>query len=186
MTEITLCSPQPIYVIVEAVYPGRGIPQLWNTVGPELTKVQRHVAQVCAVEDMFFDGERLDGFPGVFELLREYLTPGTQITTRRTGRRELSLVYAGFRNILRAFTELPGLPSAVTRERDLGTPPRPFVYGVDPIPHVHLYGNPRVIFTSPGGTSPPRAVAVYHATSGRLEVPPHAEREAVIRGLLLR
>lgn len=180
-----LCAPEPIYVIRETIHPGRGLPQLWNTVGPELTKVQRTVWQVCALEEEFFDGERLDDSLSDFRRLWELLTPGTQITKRRTGRKELMAVYAGFRNILRVFTELPGLPDAVTRERDLGTLRSPFIYGVDPIPQVRLYGNPSVMFTSAGGTSPPTALAVYYATSGKLDVPPPGERERVLRRLRL-
>jgi len=178
-----LCTPQPIYVIVESVSSKGGIPQIGNTIGPELRQVQRYVAQLCAEEDMFYKGERVEGFPSTFQYLMEFVTPGVQITTRPNGKRGFVLQYAGFRNHFRPFTDLPLLPESVTKERVWNTW-SPFLYGTDPLPDVRLYGDRSVMFANFGGMDAPKAVAIYSQLTRRREVLAPAEAGALLRELL--
>ena len=181
----TLCTPQPNYVIIEQIHLKTGLPSVGNTIGPALYQVFRRVLQVCDVQDIFFDGNRLSGMPTTWQYLQHYLLPGTQITTRPTGQKQFFVAYAGFKNLLTPLPRIGGLlPESWTREYDLGTPPSPFVYGSDPIPRVQLYGNPNAQFVMFGGRQPPVAVGVYKQTSNRLELPPPHERDRIIRRLI--
>lgn len=184
-TKIKLCTPQPTYIIIEQIHPKGGIPQFGNTVGPSMLQVYRRIAQTCDVQDMFFEGKRINGMPSTWQYVQEYLKPGRQITTSPTGVKEFVLTYAGFKNILTPLPKIGGLiPASWTTERDLGVPPMAFVYGADPIPQVQLYGNPQVQFTMSGGKPPPIAVGLYHKGRNKLELPTPAERDRVIKQLV--
>jgi hypothetical protein len=175
--DVTLCSPQARFVIIEQVYSKSGIPAFGNTIGPSLQQVFRRVIQVCGVQNAFFNGAPIAGMPSTWQLIQELVLPGTQITTRDTGEQNLVLVYAGFRNIV---TPLPTL-----KEHDLGGPPLGlFTYGSDPLPNVHLYGNSKVQFVAVGGKGAPTAVATYDASRNALDVPSVSDRGLVIQRLL--
>ena len=185
MAGITLCTPQPTYVIVEQIHPKAGLPAFGNTIGPGLYQVFRRVLQVCDEQDMFFDGRRITGMPLTWQYIQELLRPGNQITTRPTGQRQFVLVYVGYKNLLTPLPKLgSALPSAWTQEYDLGMPPTPFRYGSDPIPRIELHGNPRAQFVMPGGKPPAVAVGVFMQRSGLLELPSVAQLNRVLTRLL--
>lgn len=179
-----LCQPQPRYVIIEQIDSAPGMPSL-GPLGPQLRKVQRRVLQVCEVEEIFYRGKRIQGMPGIFQYIDEFLHPGKRISTRPTGKKEFLLAYAGMRNL---FTPQPGmsnlLPKALTKEYDLGVPLSPFVFGSDPIPNQQLFGNKSIDFALPGGQGSPTAVAIYDAKTGILKAPMIAERQQAIQNLL--
>ena len=178
MNKPMFCSPQPIYLIAEMVAPKGGIPQIGNTIGPELKQVQKTVLQVCAEEDILLNGNP----PSPFDLLKEYFLHSQQITRRPTGKKELLLVYSGFTDRLVLFNTPPGLgPEALSRVRSF-KPWSPFTYGVDPIPNINLFGSATVAFTSLGGDEAPRASAIYHAATNRLQtLPPSFSKEFFFR-----
>ena len=182
---ITMATPQPIFVIIEQIYNKSGMPSLGNTIGPSLRQVVRRVAQVHAVQDVFFEGQRIEGMPTTMQNLREFLTPGQQITTRPTGEKSLVLVYAGYTNLLTPLQQMGNIvPEAITQERTLPTwTGGLFRYGTDPVPNIVLQGNPRVMFTMPGGNGPQTAVAIYNQQTRSLELPTPDMRAQAIRSL---
>lgn len=175
--DITLCSPQPRFILVEQVYTKSGMPSLGNTIGPSVQQVFRRVIQVCGVQEAYFEGSRIHGMPSAWQMIQEWVRPGQQITTQSTGEQKLMLAFAGFRNIVQ--------PLPTMAERDLGGPPLGlYVYGSDPVPTVQLYGNPKVDFVAVGGKGAPTAVGVYDQASAQLELPTVADRQLVIQRLL--
>lgn len=186
--DFQLCTPQPTYVIVEQIHRKAGLPSIPRTggvLGPSLHQVFRRVLQVCAEQDLYFNGRRVEGTPTTWQYIQELLLPGEQFTTRPTGQRQFVLVYAGFRNIVRPLPRVGNLlPESWTRQYDLGTPPSPFVYGTDPIPTVQLYGNDRAEFVMPGGQPPPTALGIYHSSAGRLELPSQSARDRMVQELV--
>lgn len=185
MNNVRVCTPQPSYVVVEQIHPKPGLPAIGNTIGPSMYQVFRRVLQVCAEQDVVFEGRRIAGSPSIWQYLHEVLRPGPQITTTANGKQHFVLSYAGFRNLLTPLPEVGGLlPEAWTKQYDLGTPSTPFKFGKDPIPLVRLHGDPRVRFVMPGGRPPATAVGIWHSDSKRLDVPDYAERQSVIEKLV--
>lgn len=185
MNNVQICTPQPSYVVIEQIHPKPGLPAFGNTIGPSLFQVFRRVLQVCAEQDVYFEGRRLRGTPSTWQYLRDFLQPGPQITTARNGKQRFILTYAGFTNLLTPLPDVGGLlPETWTKQYDLGTPLSPYRFGKDPIPRVRLHGNPRVQFVMPGGNPPATAVGVWHAATARLNLPDYAERQRVIQKLV--
>jgi hypothetical protein len=182
---LNLCTPQPNYVIVEQIHSKSGMPAIGGVIGPQANQVYRRIFQVCDIQDMFFQGKRISGFPSTWQYIQEFIHKGKQITTRPTGKKQLTIAYSGFKNLI---TPLPkfreALPESLTKQYDLGTPASPFIYGKDPIPQIQLYGNSKVEFITFGGNTPPTAVGVYKGAKGQLELPDPANRKKMIKGLL--
>lgn len=181
--EIQLCTPQTTYFIVERVY----TMYTTHTPGPQWRKVTRHVAQTCNVEDMYYDGQRVEGIPSTWQYLMDAIGL-SEITTRPTGQTNLVLVYAGFEDFVRPLPSdlhVPQLPEFPFREYRLPQV-SPFVYGTDPLPNVRLANDPSISFVAPGGDGPPTAMAVYHGDTQRLEPVPREQLEAVLRQMNLR
>lgn len=143
-------SPIPLPGIPKSPVPGTA---------PGLKKLQRMVYQVREKADVLFEGKVLDHHVGFYEWFIEQITPGRQITTRRTGERRLVIMYYGFLNILTA-------PYQITKKRlEAGWID---YYGTDPIPGAVLYGNPKINFASGGGLTDPTAMAFFDASDGTL------------------
>lgn len=178
--EIQLCTPQASYIIVERVYtvhttysPGWG----WR-------KITRHVAQTCNVEDMLYNGQRVDGIPSPWQYLMDALGFG-EITTRPTGERNVVLVYAGFEDLIRPLPEdlhIPQLPEFPFQEYRLPQV-SPFIYGTDPIPEVRLFNDPSVPFVAQGGNGAPTAMAIYHGDTGRRELVDSSQLQIMLQQL---
>lgn len=180
------CKPQPTFVIIEQIHAKAGLPSAASgTIGPGLFQLYRRVIQVCDVQDMFFEGKRIFGVPSTWQYIQEFLRPGKQITTHRTGEQQLHLAYAGFKNLLTPLPKIGSLlPDSWTKQYDLGMPPSVFIIGNDPIPTVKLYGNPRAKFVMVGGTPPPVAVGVYNQTRNQLTLPAAGDRQRFLSKLL--
>jgi hypothetical protein len=179
--ETLVCTPQDTYVIVESIHTVITTAR----VGPTLRKVVRHVARTCAVQDIYYDGQRVTGMPSTFQYVMSALGLG-DLTTRPNGEQRLMLAYAGFENLVRLLPQefhAPPLPEEAFREYTL---PRfgPFEYGRDPIPNVRLFGRPDIQFTSPGGDAPAAAVAIYDGATGQLRPVPPAMRRQALQQLL--
>lgn len=181
--DIQLCTPQATYFIVERVY----TMYTTHTPGPSWRKITRHVAQTCNVEDIYYDGQRVDGMPSTWQYLMDALG-FAELTTRPTGETNLMLAYAGFEDLVRPLPEdlhIPQLPEFPFQEYRL---PQisPFTYGEDPIPQVRLFNDPSVPFVAPGGDGPPTAMAVYHGDTGRRELIPPGQLEIMLQQLNVR
>ncbi len=180
------CAPQPTYLIVEQIHHKSGMPAFGNTIGPSVYQVYRRVLQVCDLQDFYFEGRRIAGAPSKWQYIQEFLTPGKQISLRSTGEKGFKVAYSGFSSLLTPLPKVGGfLPESWTKEYNIGAPLSPFVYGTDPVPRIQLYGNPNAIFEMPGDSPPPTAIGVY-SIGGRLEFPPPAERERIMRQLVQR
>jgi hypothetical protein len=173
------CTPQPTYLIIEEIHLKTGMPAMGNTIGPTMYQVLRRVLQVCDLQDFHFEGKRLDGNPSKWQYIREFLTPGKQITLHPTGKKELMVAYTGYRNILTPLPKIGGLlPELLTKTYNFKPSLTPFIYGEDPIPRIQLYGNPSVTFEMPGGAPPATVIGVYTA-GGNLEFPSPVEKERI-------
>ena len=178
-----VCTPQSSYVVLEQIYSKPGLPTLGNTVGPELLQVVRRVVQVCDQQEIYFDGGRVVGDLSFLQILQDYLSSGKRITTKATGKSQFVLQYAGFQNVVRPLPQMGNmLPEAWTKLYKL-KPPSLFVYGRDPIPHITLYQNHRVVFEAPGGEGPPSALAIFDKSKNKLMLPTLAERARLLQKL---
>jgi hypothetical protein len=165
-----IATPQPVYLISEEIHNKGGIPNLVNTVGPQLKQVMRRVYQVHAHQDVFYEGKKIKGAPTAWQVINEYVRPGQQITTINNGQKSLVLVYAGYSNVVQPIQEIGKIfPKTVTNERNIGTGLSLFNYGVDPLPNTQLYKNSKISFTMPGGEGVPTAIAVFDGKTGNLE-----------------
>ncbi len=185
---LQLCTPQPTYLIIEEIHNFSipGIPDALTPVAPSGKKIFRRVAQVCDVQDIFFDNRQVQGMPTTWQYLRDFISSHDRITTRPTGVRELSLVFAGSKPLV----QLPSInqfdtPDWYDREYDVSIP-SPYTYGADPIPQHALYNNPMATFVMPGGRGPATALAIIRSGSSQLEFPPHGERTQAVQQLRRR
>jgi len=180
---ITICTPNDTYVIVEKIHSKEkwSIPK--TNIGPELIQVHRHILLVCDVQDIYRSGEKLPGMPNDWQLFQD-LIGWNKLTTRPTGERQFTLQYAGFQNVVVPLPKIGDLLPESWTSAHLTPTPTLFHYGRDPIPHIKLYGNPTVNFTMPGGQPPATAIAIYRKATDRLEFPDPAQRERVLRSLV--
>ena len=185
---LQLCTPQPTYLIIEEIHriPLPGLDGLGALVSPGGHKVYRRVAQVCDVQDIFFDNERVEGMPTTWQYLKDFIDSRDRITTRPTGARELTLAFAGDRTMVQ-FPSVSqfDMPEWWKKEYDV-TLPSPFTYGTDPIPHVALYNNPAAMFVMPGGKGPATAIGILRSGSSQVEFPSVPERAEAVRNLRMR
>lgn len=169
MPDIELCIPNNNYIIVERVQ----IVYTTHTPGASFRKVTRHVAQTCDKQDMFYNGELVDGIPTPWQYLMDALSFG-EITYQPNGQRSVVLIYAGFENLLRPLPAefnisiVPEPLEFLFEEHNVPTTGL-FVYGEDPIPDVRLFNDPSAYFIAAGGNGNPTAMAVYYGDTGRLE-----------------
>ncbi|WP_448953471.1 hypothetical protein [Labrys neptuniae] len=124
-------------------------------------QLMRRVLTIAQVEDVYFKGKKLDGMPGGLELLQEWLLPGQQLTTKKTGEVTLDMTYVGKNNIFKG-TAL----GATSRSISLG-----FIdyIGTDPAKNHILYGNSAVPFIKFGEANA-LAAAYYNSKTGAFEV----------------
>lgn len=182
LLNVDRCAPNGTYIIIEQVHPMTGAPTGLRP-RPGLTQVYRKVFQVCELQgDYYFDGKPIAGQPNAWHYIRELMSRQDRLTTTPTGELGWIRAYAGFKNVA---TPLPPirdkLPEMVTRERDFGTPPTPFVFGTDPIPHVQLYGRMDIRFVAFGGRGAPTALVIYDGEDGSLkEVQDPLERQRIM------
>jgi hypothetical protein len=168
---------------LEQVYSKPGLPALGNTVGPELLQVVRRVVQVCDRQEIYFDGDKVVGGLSFMQILLDFFSVGKKITTKPMGESQFVLQYAGFHNVVRPLPQMGNmLPEAWTKLYKL-KPPSLFIYGHDPIPHITLYQNPRVVFEAPGGDGPPSALAIFDKNKNMLMLPTLAERAQLLQKL---
>lgn len=175
MATIELCRPEQIYIITETVEHALGWGKITVNginVGVDAYKAMRQVIQACIPQDYYVDGKRKDDMPTSWEYIKSYLgmakiegrdKPTTQVTPL--------LVYSGFQN----------LGEAVGYRRKIYTP-QTFIFGVDPIPQIRLYGNPKIDFHSPGGQGNPTAVVIYDPRSKDkqlIQVPPGEQNKVI-------
>ena len=166
-----VCEKVPPYIIIEEVHTKVGWPSVANTVGPSHLQILRTVLQFCEVQQYLFDGRPMSGAPTPMDYLKEFLTPGRQITQRSTGEKHVLYRYRGFRNLVQLLPEIQDLlPEALTKQYDLGVNHSPFIFGKDPIPPIRLYGNSRAKFVLVGGKPPAQAIGVYDPSSKKLSM----------------
>lgn len=173
MLNVELCSPKGTYVVIEEVHPLSGAPTKASGVGMSLVKVLRNVYQACEYQDQYlFDGRPIEaGRPTAWQIVLHMLSRDGRITTSGSGREGWFHAYAGSDNFVTPLPRISDeLPPALTRQYNLGTLGSPFVFGQDPIPHVRLYRRNDVAFSTRGGTSAPRAIAVYDGRTETLKV----------------
>lgn len=129
--------------------------------GSNHIQVMRYVYTLAQVEDVYFEGVKLQNMPGFRELATEWIKPGQQIVSVPNGKTTIAHVYTGKKNILRA----------VAIEKYKLNVPMGFIdmIGKDPAPNKVLYGNPAVPFIQQGDERP-FAAAYYNSTSGRFEI----------------
>jgi len=162
--DVELCSPRGMYVVVEEIHPMTGAPTKPSNIGPSLVKVVRHVYQACEYQDQYyFDGRPIEsGRPTAWQYILHMLSGDGRITTAGSGREGWYHAYTGYRNLVTPLPKIKDiLPAAVTKQYDAGALGSPYVFGQDPIPHVQLYGRGDVSFSTMGGMSAPRAIAIY-------------------------
>lgn len=157
MPEPTFVAPRSVYIIRESVHRIPGLPSIPNTggqLGPFLIKIQRTVLQLHAV------WQPEGGTPSTWRAIKDWLGV-ERIRREYTGEHRWVLTYSGFRNIVQARggVELFDVPN-------LGL----YTLGSDPIPHIQLYGNENVPFSTAGGREDPSAAAIYDGSNNQLEV----------------
>lgn len=127
----------------------------------------------CNFESYSFDGKQLQGTPSAWQFIKDYVSGGGRITTSPTGKEGLYSVYRGVRNSFRPVANLNvtgnGFTKMLSTEIALGEPISPFIWGEDPIPDVQLYQRNDIQFSMTGSTPPPKAYAIYDASSGTLD-----------------
>lgn len=150
-------STESIMGMVAPSYKIKGV----KVVGTSHFQVMRYVYTIGLVEDVYFEGKKLQEMPGFRELVTEWIKPGEQIVSVPNGKASIVHVYTGKKNILQA-TALEHYKVSV---------PLNFldIFGNDPAPDKVLYGNPAVPFIQQGDDRP-MAAAYYNSQSKRLEI----------------
>lgn len=136
-------------------------------------QIMRYVYTLVRIDDIYFEGRRLDRMPGLREYVAEAIKPGQQIVSRPSGKYGLMLAYSGKKNVF---------AGAVGGEKLSDELSFPFVdyMGDDPAPRHLLYGNPRIPFVQ-WGDLPPIAAAYYNSRTGRF-LPVESPRRAHLLG----
>lgn len=150
-------STESIMGMVAPSYKIKGV----KVVGTSHFQVMRYVYTIALVEDVYFEGKKLQEMPGFRELVTEWIKPGQQIVSVPNGKTSIVHVYTGKKNILQA-TALEHYKVSV---------PLNFldIFGHDPAPGKVLYGNPAVPFIQQGDDKP-MAAAYYNSQSKRFEI----------------
>lgn len=146
-------------------------------IGTSHLQVMRSVYTLAIGEDVYFKGSKLQGSPGVRELLSEFFESGTQLTTRPNGRTTVMHRYLGKKNIFTA-KALEHYKTSVTLNFLR-------IYGEDPAPTRLLYGNPAVTFIQKTGERP-MAAAYFNGNNNRLELLHYFDRRTLVDGFLKR
>ncbi|TXI02177.1 MAG: hypothetical protein E6Q76_15935 [Rhizobium sp.] len=150
-------STESIFGMVAPSYKIKGV----KVVGTSHFQVMRYVYTIALVEDVYFEGKKLQEMPGFRELLTEWIKPGQQIVSVPNGKTSIVHAYTGKKNIIQA-TALEHYKAVV---------PLNFldIFGNDPAPDKVLYGNPAVPFIQQGDEKP-MAAAYYNSQSKRFEI----------------
>ncbi|HLP70235.1 MAG TPA: hypothetical protein VK181_22225 [Rhizobium sp.] len=146
-------------------------------IGTGHLQVLRNVYTLTTGEDVYFKGRKLQGSPGVRELLSEFFEPGTQLTTRPNGRAGVLHRYLGKKNIFTA--------KALEYYKASATLPFLRMYGEDPAPTRLFYGNPAVTFIQKTGGRP-IAAAYFNSATNRLELLHYFERHTLVDNFVRR
>ncbi|RWX81490.1 hypothetical protein EPK99_04155 [Neorhizobium lilium] len=142
-----------------------------KVIGTSHLQVLRSIYTLTIGQDVYFKGRKLQGSPGVREMLSEIFEPGTQLTTRSNGKHGVLHRYLGKKNIFTA--------KALEHYRASATLPFLRMYGEDPAPTRLLYGNPAVTFLQKTGQRP-IAAAYFNSATNRLELLHYFERRTLI------
>ncbi len=148
-----------------------------KVVGVKQLQVMRYVYTIGLVEDVYFDGVKLQHMPGFRELLTEWIQPGKHLISVPNGKTVIVHAYTGKKNIFQA--------TAVEHYK-LNVPLR-FIdmIGDDPAPDRVLYGNPAVPFIQQGD-DPPTAAAYYNSASKRFEILRDFDRRTLLENFQRR
>ncbi|WP_321963535.1 hypothetical protein [Paraburkholderia sp. J7] len=160
-------TPTGLYLIIEAIIPKLGLPSFANTIDPSNKQIYRVVLQIYQLSDIDIDGKLVTDNMSLWDSAKGAL--GIGVTTRPNGESKLVLDYAGYPKVLQTLPEIGHLvPSALTNEHASHAFSL-YTLGVDPLPSVTLYANPRVVFLATnGGRSVPTAMAKYNSTTREL------------------
>jgi len=142
-----------------------------KVIGTSHLQVMRNVYTLTMGEDVYFKGRKLQGSPGMREILSEFFEPGTQLTTRPNGHVGVLHRYLGKKNIFTA--------KALEHYKASATLPFLRIYGEDPAPTRLLYGNPAVTFLQKTGEHP-IAAAYFNSATNRMELLHYFERRTLL------
>lgn len=167
-------STESIFGMVSPSYKIKGV----KVVGTSHFQVMRYVYTIAQVEDIYFEGVKLQHMPGFRELLTEWIKPGQQLVSVPNGKTSIVHVYTGKKNIMNV--------SAI--EKYKLSVPLGFIdiIGHDPAPTKMLYGNPAARFIQNGGEGRPMAAAYYNSASGRLEMLQQFDRNTLLENFQRR
>jgi hypothetical protein len=160
-------STESIFGMVAPSYKIKGI----KVVGTSHLQVMRYVYTIAQVEDVYFEGKKLQEMPGFRELLTEWIKPGQQLVSVPNGKTSIVHAYTGKKNIFQA-TALESYKATV---------PLAFldIIGRDPAAGKILYGNPAVPFIQQGDDKP-MAAAYYNSASKRFEILHQFDRHTLL------
>jgi hypothetical protein len=166
-------STESIFGMVAPSYKIKGV----KVVGTSHFQVMRYVYTLALVEDVYFDGKKLQEMPGFRQLLTEWIQPGQHIVSVPNGKTSIVHAYTGKKNIIQA-TALEHYKASV---------PLAFlnIFGNDPAPDKVLYGNPAVPFIQQGDDKP-MAAAYYNSQSKRFEILQQFDRLTLLQNFQRR
>ena len=166
-------STESIFGMVAPSYKIKGV----KVVGTSHLQVMRYVYTIARVEDVYFEGVKLQHMPGFRELVTEWIKPGQQIVSVPNGKTSIAHVYTGKKNIAQI--------SAV--EKYKATVPMGFldIIGKDPAPNKILYGNPAVPFIQQGDDKP-MAAAYYNSATNQLEILRQFDKHSLLQNFQRR
>lgn len=142
-----------------------------KVVGTSHFQVMRYVYTIAQVEDVYFEGKKLQEMPGFRELLTEWIMPGQQLVSVPNGKTSIVHVYTGKKNIINV---------AALETYKLAVPLGFLdIIGKDPAPDRVLYGNPAVPFIQQGKDKP-MAAAYYNSATKRFEVLHQFEKSTLL------
>jgi len=166
-------STESIFGMVAPSYKVKGV----KVVGTSHLQVMRYVYTIALVEDVYFEGKKLQEMPGFRELLTEWIKPGQQIVSVPNGKTSIVHAYTGKKNIIQA----------TAMEQYKAVVPLNFldIFGKDPAPGKVLYGNPAVPFIQKGDDKP-MAAAYYNSQSKRFEILQQFDRLTLLQNFQRR
>jgi len=172
-----ICKPDDTYVIVEQIH-SKPFPISLQGIGPELVQVVRRILQICDIQDVFSDGQRLSSTPNGWQLFQD-LIGWKKLSTQPTGKSQFILAYAGFKNVVTPLPKIGNLLPEKWTSAHLTPTPSLYFFGQDPIPHIQLYGNSMAWFIMPSGQPPATAIAIYHGATGNIDYINSIQQEGV-------